>query len=149
MLLSSRVPPKFIVGIYGTSVFVNYLQRGLPVRVHWENRKKTITWDPPGRLALTHIPITIHKDQERLNAHAVDSAECYAKRAIKNCCIYPVHSERFESNHRIVVTEVFEKDQEHFCHEIVIWSLLTADVYIPYLRDDAPTTTILTTEQPY
>ena len=34
ILFSSRVLPKFIVGIYGTSNFVNYLQRCLPVRVH-------------------------------------------------------------------------------------------------------------------
>ena len=34
ILFSSRVLPKFIVGIYVTSNFVNYLQRCLPVRVH-------------------------------------------------------------------------------------------------------------------
>ena len=63
-------------------------------------------------------PIRIHKDHERLNAHAVDSAECYAKRAIKN----------FRN-----------------CYlESTNWN-----VYIPYLRDDAPTRTILTNEQPY
>ena len=74
MLLSSRVPPKFIVGIYGTSVLCQ-LSTERPSSEKSKKKNTTIKGDPPGRLALTHIPIRIHKDHERLNAHSVDSAE--------------------------------------------------------------------------
>ena len=117
---------KFIVGIYGTFVFVNYLQRGLLVRVHWENWKKKTHTHTHARImnVWMRMPLTRLNVTRNGRSRTVAFIPCTVSSA----------REPFKSNHRIVLTEVFEKDPEHFCQEIVIWSLLT-EMFIYHISE--------------